>query len=161
MSKKILIDTSSNEEIRVAITENGKLDDFEIEAKKKNALKGNIYLAKITRIEPSLQAAFVDYGANRHGFLPLTEIHPDYFKIPASDQENLKKLSSNLQNDENIDEIISKEKKDEMPNNEDLIDNNGNNNKNSKKDYLSFFKKYKIQEVIKTRQVILAQINRE
>ena len=161
MSKKILIDTSSNEEIRVAITENGKLDDFEIEPKKKNALKGNIYLAKITRIEPSLQAAFVDYGANRHGFLPLTEIHPDYFKIPASDQENLKKLSSNLQIDENIDEIISKEKKDETPNNEGLIDDNGNNNKNSKEDYLSFFKKYKIQEVIKSKQVMLVQINKE
>ena len=161
MSKKILIDTSSNEETRVAITENGKLDDFEIESKKKNALKGNIYLAKITRIEPSLQAAFVDYGADRHGFLPLTEIHPDYFKIPTSDQENFQKLSSNLQFDENIDEIISKGKKDQIPNNEDLIDDDGNNNKNRKRDYLSFFKKYKIQEVIKSRQVILAQINKE
>ena len=161
MSKKILIDTTSNEEIRVAITENGKLDDFEIESKKKNALKGNIYLAKITRIEPSLQAAFVDYGADRHGFLPLTEIHPDYFKIPTSDQENFQKLSSNLQFDENIDEIISKGKKDQIPNNEDLIDDDGNNNKNRKRDYLSFFKKYKIQEVIKSRQVILAQINKE
>ena len=161
MSKKILIDTTSNEEIRVAITENGKLDDFEIESKKKNALKGDIYLAKITRIEPSLQAAFVDYGANRHGFLPLTEIHPDYFKIPTSDQENFQKLSSNLQFDENIDEIISKGKKDQIPNNEDLIDDDGNNNKNRKRDYLSFFKKYKIQEVIKSRQVILAQINKE
>ena len=110
MSKKILIDTSSDEEIRVAITENGKLDDFEVEAKKKNAAKGDIYLAKITRVEPSLQAAFVDYGSNRHGFLPLTEIHPDYFKIPTSDQESLKKLSSNLQSNEHIDEIISKEK---------------------------------------------------
>ena len=161
MSKKILIDTTSNEEIRVAITENGKLDDFEIESKKKNALKGNIYLAKITRIEPSLQAAFVDYGADRHGFLPLTEIHPDYFKIPTSDQENFQKLSSNLQFDENIDEIISKGKKDQIPNNEDLIDDDGNNKKNRKRDYLSFFKKYKIQEVIKSRQVILAQINKE
>jgi len=161
MSKKILIDTSSQEEIRVAITENGKLDDFEIEPKKKNALKGDLYLAKITRVEPSLQAAFVDYGANRHGFLPLTEIHPDYFKIPTSDQENLKKLSSNLQIDENIDEVISKEKSDEAHDNEDLIDDNRNNNKNRKKDYLSFFKKYKIQEVIKTRQVILVQINKE
>jgi ribonuclease E len=161
MSKKILIDTSSNEEIRVAITENGKLDDFEIEPKKKNALKGDIYLAKITRVEPSLQAAFVDYGANRHGFLPLTEIHPDYFKIPATDQENLKKLSSNLQIDENIDEVVSKKKNNEILNDEDLIDVNGNNNKNSKKAYLNFFKKYKIQEVIKTRQVILVQINKE
>ena len=97
MSKKILIDTSSNEETRVAITENGKLDDFEIESKKKNALKGDIYLAKITRIEPSLQAAFVDYGANRHGFLPLTEIHPDYFKIPATDQENLRSFGHSIE----------------------------------------------------------------
>ena len=161
MSKKILVDTSSNEEIRVAITENGKLDDFEIESKKKNALKGNIYLAKITRVEPSLQAAFVDYGANRHGFLPLTEIHPDYFKIPASDQANLKKLSSNLQIDENIDEITSKAKKDETINNGDIVDDNKNNNKSSKRDYLSFFKKYKIQEVIKSKQVILVQINKE
>ena len=111
MSKKILIDTSSDEEIRVAVTENGKLDDFEIEPKKKNAVKGDVYLAKITRVEPSLQAAFVDYGANRHGFLPLTEIHPDYFKIPASDQQSLKKLSSNLQTDAEVDEVETKEEK--------------------------------------------------
>ena len=71
MSKKILIDSSSDEEIRVAITENGKLDNFEIESKKKSAVKGDIYLAKIARVEPSLQAAFVDYGANRHGFCLL------------------------------------------------------------------------------------------
>ena len=110
MSKKILIDTSSDEEIRVAVTENGKLDDFEIEPNKKNAVKGDVYLAKITRVEPSLQAAFIDYGANRHGFLPLTEIHPDYFKIPTSDQENLKKISSSLQTNEDIDEINFKSK---------------------------------------------------
>ena len=90
MSKKILIDASSDDEIRIALTDSGKLDDFEIETNKKNAVKGDVYLAKITRVEPSLQAAFVDYGANRHGFLPLTEIHPDYFKIPISDQETLK-----------------------------------------------------------------------
>ena len=162
MSKKILIDTSSDEEIRVAVTENGKLDDFEIEPNKKNAVKGDVYLAKITKVEPSLQAAFVDYGANRHGFLPLTEIHPDYFKIPASDQESLKKLSSNLQTDDEIDEISSTENKDELSN-----DNLKENEKiqqiriNSKRDYLNFFRKYKIQEVIKPRQVILVQINKE
>ena len=163
MSKKVLIDTSSDEEIRVAITENGKLDNFEIESKKKNAVKGDVYLAKIIRVEPSLQAAFVNYGADRHGFLPLTEIHPDYFKIPTSDQDNIKKLSNNLQDNENIDESISKEKKDKISNDNVIedIDDNGNNNKNNNKEYLSFLKKYKIQEVIKPRQVILAQINKE
>ena len=89
MSKKILIDASNAEETRVAVTANGKLDDYEIETGKKNAVKGDVYLAKITRVEPSLQAAFVDFGANRNGFLPLTEIHPDYFKIPIADQEKL------------------------------------------------------------------------
>ena len=89
MSKKIFIDASSKDETRTALTLNGRLDDFEIELTKKVAVKGDIFLAKITRVEPSLQAAFVDYGANRHGFLPLTEIHPDYFKIPVSDQDIL------------------------------------------------------------------------
>ena len=164
MSKKILIDTSSDEEIRVAVTENGKLDDFEIEPKKKNAVKGDVYLAKITRVEPSLQAAFVDYGANRHGFLPLTEIHPDYFKIPASDQQSLKKLSSNLQTDAEVDEIETKEEKektstDNLP--EENLLNDEHSKRNSKKDYFNFFRKYKIQEVIKPRQVILVQINKE
>ena len=100
MSKKIFIDASTKNETRAALTLNGKLDDFEIELTKKNAVKGDIFLAKITRIEPSLQAAFVDFGANRNGFLPLTEIHPDYFKIPVSDQDKLKQLSSNIQNNE-------------------------------------------------------------
>ena len=109
-AKKILIDTSSIDETRIALIENGKLDDFEIETIKKNAYKGDVYLAKITRVEPSLQAAFVDYGANRHGFLPLTEIHPDYFKIPVSDQEILKKLSSQIQHEEVAEsEIVNNE----------------------------------------------------
>jgi ribonuclease E len=165
MSKKILIDSSSDEEIRVAITENGKLDNFEIESKKKIAVKGDVYLAKIVRIEPSLQAAFVDYGAKRHGFLPFTEIHPDYFKIPTSDKKNIKKLSSSLQTKENINEIKSKEKKDEISNDDSLddtnVNENNNNNSNSNKEYLILLKKYKIQEVIKSSQVLLIQINKE
>ena len=116
MSKKILIDSSSDKEIRIAVTQNGKLDEFEIEREKNQAVKGDVYLAKISRVEPSLQAAFVDYGVNRHGFLPFTEIHPDYFKIPTSDQETLKKLSSNLHSDEDIDEVISAEDKDKLSN---------------------------------------------
>ena len=99
-----------NNETRIAVTEDDKLDDFEIELNKKNAVKGDVYLAKITRIEPSLQAAFVDFGTNRNGFLPLTEIHPDYFKIPAADEKKIKELSDNIFNTNNEDEIIDNEK---------------------------------------------------
>ena len=109
MSKTILIDTSISEETRVAVTENGKLDDFEIESNKKNAVKGDVYLARITRVEPSLQAAFVDFGTTRNGFLPLTEIHPDYFKIPSADQTQLSKLNEKLKKiqEESLDEETS------------------------------------------------------
>ena len=168
MSKKILIDSSDKDEIRVAVTSNGKLDDFEIEKSKKNAVKGDVYLAKITRVEPSLQAAFVDFGINRNGFLPLTEIHPDYFKIPITDQEKLKELSSELQIDEEIEdnnlEITDDNNKSNKDSSEDGT-NDGNNKArkiaNPKKNYLNFFRKYKIQDVIKPRQVILVQINKE
>ena len=105
MSKNILIDTTNNIETRIAVTEDGKLDDFEIETNKKNAVKGDIYLAKITRIEPSLQAAFVDFGTNRNGFLPLTEIHPDYFKIPAADEQKIRELSEKINNEEENEEL--------------------------------------------------------
>lgn len=92
MSKKILIDASHLEEKRVAvIDEQTKLEEFEFESSLKETLKGNIYLAKVTRVEPSLQAAFVDYGGNRHGFLAFNEIHPDYYQIPVSDREKLEK----------------------------------------------------------------------
>ena len=89
MSKKILIDGSNSEQTRIAVTEDDKLEDFEIESNKKNSVKGDVYLAKITRVEPSLQAAFIDFGTNRNGFLPLTEIHPDYFKIPSADEKEV------------------------------------------------------------------------
>ena len=152
MSKKILIDSSKDEEIRVAVTKNGKLDDYEIELERKNAVKGDVYLAKITRIEPSLQAAFVDFGVNRHGFLPLTEIHPDYFKIPAEDQKIFKDLSNKLIVDEEIDTIESKEN---------IEENKTVLKKNKKFEFLNFLRKYKIQDVVKPRQVILVQINKE
>ena len=89
MTKKILIDATHSEETRVAITENNVLEDFEVESITKKEIKGNIYLAKVIRVEPSLQSAFVEYGGNRHGFLPLNEIHPDYFQIPIADREKL------------------------------------------------------------------------
>jgi len=168
MSKKILIDSSDKDEIRVAVTTNGKLDDFEIETSRKNALKGDVYLAKITRVEPSLQAAFVDFGINRNGFLPLTEIHPDYFKIPITDQEKLKELSSKLQIDEKAEDNLEISDENNNKIHQDLIedDTTSQNNKlikrvDPKKNYLNFFRKYKIQDVIKPRQVILVQINKE
>ena len=125
MSKNILIDTTNTKETRIAVLENEKLDDFEIESNKKTAVKGDVYLAKITRIEPSLQAAFVDFGGNRNGFLPLTEIHPDYFKIPAADEKKIKELGSKIFNKENIDDdFVDNEKNDELNENknEDLKD---------------------------------------
>ncbi|MDR2157785.1 MAG: S1 RNA-binding domain-containing protein, partial [Holosporaceae bacterium] len=83
MSKNMLIDSAHLEEIRVAVVDGEKLDKFDFETPSKAQVKGNIYLAKIVRVEPSLQAAFVDYGADRHGFLSFSEIHHDYFQIPV------------------------------------------------------------------------------
>ena len=173
MAKKILIDGSNPDQTRIAVTENEKLDDFEIESNKKNSVKGDVYLAKITRVEPSLQAAFVDFGANRNGFLPLTEIHPDYFKIPTADQESVKKLYENLNNDSEVEDKDDDENNlpgnSENQKNEDVVTNDElseNQNikikpSNPKKEYINFFRKYKIQDVIKPRQVILVQINKE
>ncbi len=89
MSKLMLIDATHPEETRVAVVANGQIEDFDFEARDKRQLRGNIYLAKVTRVEPSLQAAFVDYGGNRHGFLAFSEIHPDYYQIPKEDRERL------------------------------------------------------------------------
>ena len=180
MSKNILIDTTNNIETRIAVTEDGKLDDFEIENNKKNAVKGDVYLAKITRIEPSLQAAFVDFGTNRNGFLPLTEIHPDYFKIPAVDEQKIKELSDRINNQKEEDDLQNSENVNELDENEN--DNSENKSeeeqeiadektitirkrKNKKlsprKEYFNYFRKYKIQDVIRPKQVLLVQINKE
>ena len=86
---RMLIDASKTEETRVAVVQSGRLEDFEVESLVRKQIKGNIYLAKVTRVEPSLQAAFVNYGGNRHGFLPFSEIHPDYYRIPVADRERL------------------------------------------------------------------------
>ncbi|MDE0718270.1 MAG: Rne/Rng family ribonuclease, partial [Rhodospirillaceae bacterium] len=89
MTTRMLIDATHLEETRVVVVSGNRLDDFDYESSQKSQLKGNIYLAKVTRVEPSLQAAFVDYGGNRHGFLAFNEIHPDYYRIPISDREEL------------------------------------------------------------------------
>jgi ribonuclease E len=89
MAKVMLIDATHPEETRVAVADGRKLEEFDVEIASRRPLKGNIYLAKVTRVEPSLQAAFVEYGGNRHGFLAFSEIHPDYYRIPVADRERL------------------------------------------------------------------------
>ncbi len=89
MTKRMLIDASHAEETRVVVLDGSRLEDFDVETAAKRQLKGNIYLAKIVRVEPSLQAAFVEYGGNRHGFLAFGEIHPDYYQIPVADRQRL------------------------------------------------------------------------
>src|ERR1700759_1743090 len=86
MPKRMLIDSSHPEETRVVVLDGQKVEEFDFEAASKRPLKGNIYLAKVTRVEPSLQAAFVEYGGNRQGFLAFAEIHPDYYQIPVADR---------------------------------------------------------------------------
>src|SRR5258708_7964050 len=89
MSKKMLIDAAHPEETRVVVLNGTQVEAFDFESRARKQLRGNIYLAKVTRVEPSLQAAFVEYGGNRHGFLAFNEIHPDYYQIPHADREAL------------------------------------------------------------------------
>src|SRR5260221_4161683 len=89
MAKRMLIDATHPEETRVVVLDGNRLDEFDFETSTKKQAKGNICLAKITRVEPSLQAAFVDFGGNRHGFLAFSEIHPDYYRIPIGDRASL------------------------------------------------------------------------
>ena len=102
-TKRMLIDAAHQEETRVALMNGNHLEELDVESAARKQLKGNIYLAKVTRVEPSLQAAFVDYGGNRHGFLAFSEIHPDYYQIPKEDKAKLieeSKLEAKQQQDE-------------------------------------------------------------
>src|SRR5580658_8875250 len=94
MTKRMLIDATHAEETRVVVLDASRLEDFDVETATKKQLKGNIYLAKIVRVEPSLQAAFVEYGGGRHGFLAFGEIHPDYYQIPVADRQRLIELQA-------------------------------------------------------------------
>src|SRR5476651_434121 len=89
MSKNMLIDAAHAEETRVVVVDGTRVEEFDFESSNRKQLRGNIYLAKVTRVEPSLQAAFIEYGGNRHGFLAFNEIHPDYYQIPLADREAL------------------------------------------------------------------------
>lgn len=202
MSKLMLIDAAHTEETRVAIVNNGQVDDFDFETTGNEQLRGNIYLAKVTRVEPSLQAAFVEYGGNRHGFLAFSEIHPDYYQLPAEDREALlreaaEEAAAAIEDDDEDDEVSADAENGDDSDDSDIDedeataeddsddeaddasadgedDDNGDKGDNKKKSAkssgrrparkssrTSISKRYKIQEVIRRRQVMLVQVVKE
>ena len=150
MNKRLLIDARQSEETRVITTTNDLIDDFEYEVHSRRQLKGNIYLARVTRVEPSLQAAFVEYGGNRQGFLAFSEIHPDYYRIPVEDKKKL------------LAEASAKTEEEIQPNDEDIDDHTDDYNEEElKKIKKNLYRNYKIQEVIARRQILLVQVVKE
>ncbi len=164
MSKNLYIDASHPNETRVVLKSNEQIDDYEYESLNNTLIKNNIYLGKVSRIEPSLQAAFVDFGRERHGFLSFNDIQSDYYQLPISDLEKIKKeeeevraellKESEKQEDEN--NIISDDQ--EKSHNIDEVEKNTKINSLEKKEKKFPSKRYKIQEVIKPNQVILVQV---
>ena len=199
MAKKMLIDATHAEETRVVVVEGNKVEEFDFESLNKKQLAGSIYLAKITRVEPSLQAAFVDYGGNRHGFLAFSEIHPDYYQIPVEDrkilveeerayakkiQEDADKREQALENELLAKETLSDETNLVEQSEENLLKTDGESNletqdnSNEANDHTDEVnvsndeqnenvtikprrRRYKIQEVIKVRQILLIQVVKE
>src|SRR5918994_438860 len=108
MADKMLIDASHAEETRVVVVRGNRIEEFDFESQHKKQIRGNIYLAKVTRVEPSLQAAFVDYGGNRHGFLAFAEIHPDYYQIPLADRQALLRAEAEeARRDDDIEHVVT------------------------------------------------------
>jgi len=183
MEKNLYIDASHPNETRVVLKSDDKIEDYEYEGLKNNLIKNNIYLGKVSRIEPSLQAAFVDFGRDRHGFLSFNDIQSDYYQIPKSDLEIIKQEEEKAR-EQLSKEVEAKEEKDiaegkleiddpleiEKSENTDEILNDSNHStenntldnvkeeKNKKQEKRFKFKRYKIQEVIKPNQVILIQV---
>ena len=200
MGNKMLIDAAHPEETRVVVVHGNRVEEFDFESENKKQLRGNIYLAKVTRVEPSLQAAFVEYGGNRHGFLAFNEIHPDYYQIPVADREELLKewaAESRAQDEDDSDDNssaddeadneadaeldASAENADAEEANEQSADADGDEEEADvasdetveamgSEDAIEEaqprkqrrqLRSYKIQEVIKRRQVILIQVVKE
>jgi ribonuclease E len=157
MSKKMLIDAAHAEETRVVVLDGTRVEEFDFESSAKKQLRGNIYLAKVIRVEPSLQAAFVEYGGNRHGFLAFNEIHPDYYQIPHADREAL--LREAEEDDDDHAPVVAG-----------AVDEDGESLGGDDDDELDeevarrrrrLMRRYKIQEVIKRRQIMLVQVVKE
>lgn len=174
MATRMLIDARHREETRVAVVQNNRIEEFDFESEEHKQLKGNIYLAKVMRVEPSLQAAFVDYGGKRHGFLGFSEIHPDYYQIPKEDRDKLlaeeieqAKEEAKLREDEDAEqeasdldeegdelEVEETGDADEEPQDEPSV-------QNIRKRRIDLRRRYKIQDVIRRRQVLLVQLVKE
>ncbi len=182
MTRRMIIDATHKEETRVAVVEENKLEEFDYETTIRKQLKGNIYLVKVTRVEPSLQAAFVDYGGNRHGFLPFSEIHPDYYRIPIEDRQALLEDESRIAKERVIEaeakadaEAAEKDLKKKKKSADDADDieavetlDGDDIEVEVEEDAIrpsqlktNIKRRYKIQEVIKRGQVMLIQINKE
>ncbi|MBV8908066.1 MAG: Rne/Rng family ribonuclease, partial [Sphingomonas sp.] len=191
MSMRMLIDARHPEETRVAVVKGNRIEEFDFESAEHKQLKGNIYLAKVTRVEPSLQAAFVDYGGNRHGFLAFSEIHPDYYQIPkadreallreeaehAAEEERLRAAEYNGEDDHDeeaeepsaLDDEVSDETNGEdnghgpeehgTGSNRSPVDESAADELRRKRQNLR--RRYKIQDVIQRRQVLLVQVVKE
>ena len=167
----MLIDATQTEEIRVVMTSGNRVEDFDFEVASRRPLKGNIYLAQVTRVEPSLQAAFVEYGGNRHGFLAFSEIHPDYYRIPMEDREAL--LAEQTEDSDFSEEDTETEKDDGSnseldgesadSNIESVIDTGSlaEDSKTEEPKPVARRRRYKIQEVIARRQIMLVQVVKE
>src|SRR5438270_7734204 len=191
MSMRMLIDARHPEETRVAVVKGNRIEEFDFESAEHKQLKGNIYLAKVTRVEPSLQAAFIDYGGNRHGFLAFSEIHPDYYQIPKADRDALLReeaehaaeeerlRSAEFDNGDHadehhdgdfVDEPAEQPEGDEAEadagaeetgtgSNRSPVDESAADELRRKRQNLR--RRYKIQDVIQRRQVLLVQVVKE
>src|SRR5215213_5349633 len=190
MSNKMLIDATHPEETRVVVLRGHRVEEFDFESASRKQLRGNIYLAKVTRVEPSLQAAFIDYGGNRHGFLAFSEIHPDYYQIPKADREALLReeaehaaeeerlRAAEYDNGDNGDYAEAADERDEEADAEfegeeaeartdeagtdsdrSPVDESAADELRRKRQNLR--RRYKIQDVIQRRQVLLVQVVKE
>ncbi|HEY5411732.1 MAG TPA: ribonuclease E/G, partial [Caulobacteraceae bacterium] len=158
MTKTMLIDAAHAEETRVAVVDGSRVEEFDFESRAKKQLRGNIYLAKITRVEPSLQAAFVEYGGNRHGFLAFNEIHPDYYQIPVADREALlaEEAEENAAHHAHSSRSSAAggdaDGEDVGDDDDDVMEEEAERRRRR------LLRRYKIQEVIKRRQIMLVQV---
>src|ERR1700755_427684 len=160
MSKNMLIDAAHAEETRVVVVDGSRVEEFDFESSNRKQLRGNIYLAKVTRVEPSLQAAVIEYGGNRHGFLAFNEIHPDYYQIPLADREALMREEAEEDDDDHHHHHHANGENGEGD------DHAGDDDDDVMEEELArrrrrLMRRYKIQEVIKRRQIMLIQVVKE
>jgi len=181
MTTRMLIDARHPEETRVAVVNGSRIEEFDFEAAEKKQIKGNIYLAKVTRVEPSLQAAFVEYGGNRHGFLAFSEIHPDYYQIPREDRERLLREEQAIEAEEmeavqydeadgHLEEVVGGYDPEDAHHDEAEAGpapveadhhHDDHHTDRLRERRMALRRRYKIQDVIKRRQVLLIQVVKE